>query len=170
MLHHSLILRELVLAEHPPHWPRPFRLELGLKECLLLEGVALEQAQELVQVAATLKLPQEGEVRLWGRQTAALSRPELFALRRRLACISPRLALLHRLTVAENLVLGPCFFQARTAPAVLEEHSPLLERLELTDLLRAFPPELPDNVAYRVLFARELMKEPELILAVMGPP
>ena len=170
MLHHSLILKDLVLAEHPSRWPLPFHLDLGLSECLVMEGIGVKEVENLATVAATLSPVAAGELWLWGREVNDVTRTELFELRRRIALITPQQVLLHRLTLAENLTLGPAYHQGSSEASILEQNTPLLERLELHDHLQSFPPQLPDHLVHRALWARELMKEPDLILAVIGDP
>jgi ABC-type lipoprotein export system ATPase subunit len=170
MLHYSLNLKSLVLDEHPAGWPLPFHLDLGLSECLVMEGIGSKEAERLAQAAATLAPLAAGELTLWGRDVKDATRADLFDLRRRIALITPQHMLLHRLTLAENLTLGPAFHQGSSEASILEQNAPLLERLELRNHLESFPPQLPDYLVHRALWARELIKEPDLILAVIGDP
>jgi ABC-type lipoprotein export system ATPase subunit len=135
-----------------------------------MEGIGVKEAENLAAVAATLEPLAAGELTLWGRDVKDVSRTELFELRRRIALITPQQVLLHRLTLAENLTLGPAYHQGSSEASILEQNTPLLQRLELQDHLQSFPPQLPDHLVHRALWARELMKEPDLILAVIGDP
>ena len=170
MLRHSLIFKGVTLPEHPAGWPRPFDLNLGLKEVLLIEGVDLAESEALLSVAATLRAPVKGRVWHWGKDTARTPRLELYQLRRQIAYITPREVLLHRLTIMENIALGPCYYQDTTVGEVFRRHAGLLEFLGLGPYLSLFPPKVPEAVYFRALWARELVKEPELILAALEGP
>lgn len=165
LVQHSLILRQVVLPEHPSGWPSALNLALGLKEFLILEGLSMAEAQLLLRLAATLQAPAQGQVLHWDQDVSQLSRENLFGLRRQIAYISPGMVLLHRLTVLENVTLAVRYFQLRSRSRIAQEASELLERLQLGPYQSYFPPELPEEIYFRVLWARALIKEPELILA-----
>jgi ABC-type ATPase involved in cell division len=168
MLRYSLIFHQVTLPAHPPGWPAPFDLKLGLKEVLLIEGVSLAESEALLEVAATLRQPLSGQVWHWGIQTASLPRSEVYDLRRQIAFISPGQVLLHRLTLLDNIALGPCYHQGGSAPAVRRRHAALLDCLGLGPYLLKYPSQVPEAVYYRALWARELAKAPELTLAVLA--
>lgn len=170
MLRHCLILRKVVLPEHPPGWPCPLDFSLGLKELVLLEGVVWEEAPCFWRVAATLSAPREGEVLLWGKRKDDLPRPELFRLRRRLGYLTPRQALLQNLTLGENIALAWSYFSGHSTSQVLESQKKLLHALDLTRFVREFPARLPPEIYWRGIWARELAKEPELLLACLDGP
>src|SRR4030042_4154832 len=167
MLRSSLILKEVVLPGPPGLWPGPLDLAVGLNEFLLIEGGEPEESEAVLGVAAALLAPLQGQVWHWGRDTARLDRDELYQLRRRIAYISPRQAFLERLTLKENLTLGPRYHQGETESQILQEYAPLLEQLALGPHLSLLPAQLPENLFYRALWARELFKGPELILATL---
>lgn len=167
MLRYSLIFKDVVLPAPPLSWPGPLDLAVGLNEFLLIEGVGPEESEALLGVAATLLAPVQGQVWLWGQESAQLDREELYELRRRIAYVSPRQIFLERLTLQENLTLGPCYHQGESESQVLQEYAPLLERLALGPYLSLPPAQLPPHLYFRALWARELFKGPELILAIL---
>lgn len=170
LIHHSLILEKVVLPEHPPSWPLPLSLALGLKEFLVLEGLNIPEAKALLSLAASLQVPAQGRVFHWGQDVTTRARANLYGLRRRIAYISPDQVLLHRRSVQENIALVACYYQGRTVSQVVRDHRELLEYLHLVPYLSKFPAEISEEILFRVLWARELIKEPELILAVpLGP-
>jgi ABC-type lipoprotein export system ATPase subunit len=166
MLHHSLGIEDVLMPEHPATWPTPLNLSLGLKELLLVEGMSLEEGDVLLQLAATLLFPLKGRVWHWDEETSRLSRPELFRLRGNIAYIPSRKVLIHRLTVLENITLAPRYHLYCTQDEAIEEHAKLIELLELEPYLSYFPPQLPDDLYFRAMWARELIKKSEIILAV----
>jgi ABC-type lipoprotein export system ATPase subunit len=166
MLHHALNLELVILPGDTGAWPAPLSLAVALNEVVLIEGAGPAVSLPLLEVAATLKFPVAGSVRHWGLDAAALPRKELYDLRRRIAYISPRQVLLHRLTLGENIALGPCYHQGCSESEALAPHADLLEHLELQPHLDRHPTEVSAALYARTVWARELVKEPELILAV----
>jgi ABC-type lipoprotein export system ATPase subunit len=167
MLHHALNLEMVTLPGDAAAWPAPLSLHVTLNEVVLIEGVKAAAGEPLLDVAATLRRPRAGLVRHWGRDAAALPRDELYDLRRRIAYIAPRTVLLHRLTLGTNIALGPCYHTGCSEAAALKLHGDLLERLQLSAHLHRFPAQVSPAFYYRTLWARELVKDPELILATV---
>jgi ABC-type ATPase involved in cell division len=167
MLHHALNLDMVTLPGETP-WPAPLSLAVAFNEVVLIEGVSPAVSLPLLEVAATLQFPLAGQVRHWGRDVAAGSRERLYRLRRRIAYVSPRQVLLHLITLAENIALGPCYYQACSEEQALAPHADLLELLELQTHLSQQPTRVSAAIYNRALWARELIKEPELILAVIS--
>jgi ABC-type lipoprotein export system ATPase subunit len=167
MLHHALNLDKVVLPEDAA-WPAPLSLAVAFNEVVLIEGVAPAVSLPLLEVAATLQAPVSGYVRHWGRDAAMGRGDKLYRLRRRLAYISPRQVLLHLITLEENIALGPCYYQACSEAEALAPHADLLEGLGLQGHLAQFPPQVSRAIYARAVWARELVKEPELILAVIS--
>ncbi|MDD3580077.1 MAG: hypothetical protein PHW74_03530 [Desulfobacca sp.] len=168
LIQHSLVLDQVILPEHPADWPCPLSLTLGLKEFLLLEGLDLAAAQQLLSLAATLQLAVQGRVLLWGQDVAAAARDDLYQRRRRLAYLAPGQVLLHRLTVLENITLPGRYFQQRSISEIIKDNSELLATLGLTPYFSCYPTELPADIYFRALWARAFLKDPELILAAPG--
>ncbi|MFZ5449306.1 MAG: hypothetical protein ACOZFS_11780 [Thermodesulfobacteriota bacterium] len=167
MLHHALSLELVTLPGTPAAWPAPLSLAVGLSEVLLIEGADPATAQPLLEVAATFALPSMGKVRHWGQSAEDLSREELYHLRSRMAYISPRQVLLHGLSLGENIALAPCYHLGLSEAEALELHANLLAHLNLQAHLNQFPAQVSAKAYARALWARELVKGPELILAVI---
>jgi ABC-type lipoprotein export system ATPase subunit len=168
MLHHALNLEGVNLAEETAAWPAPLSLSVELNEVVLLEGAGPEFSLPLMEVAATLQSPAAGQVRLWGLEAATVSREELFHLRSRMAYISPRQMLLHRLTLGGNIALAPCYHLGVSEAEALAAHAGLLAQLNLRAHLNQYPAQVSAAVYARAVWARELVKVPELILAVIA--
>jgi ABC-type methionine transport system ATPase subunit len=170
MLRNALNLERVRLADGVTAWPTPLSLAVELNEVVLIEGADPAAGEALLDVAATLQAPAAGSLRHWDRDATALPREELYNLRRRIAYISPRQVLLHRLTLAENISLGPCYHQGVSEAEALAAAGELLEHLELTAHLSRLPLQVSAAVYARAVWARELAKGPELILALMAGP
>jgi ABC-type lipoprotein export system ATPase subunit len=168
MLHYALNLELVTLPEAAAAWPAPLSLAVALNEVVLIEGVDPPTAEPLLEVAAALQPPVTGQVRHWGQNAETLARGELYRLRSRIAYISPRQVLLHRLSLSENIALAPSYHQGYSESEALEPHTYLLELLKLQAHLDQFPPRVSAAVYARAVWARELLKGPELILAALS--
>ncbi|MFA4901371.1 MAG: hypothetical protein WC600_01370 [Desulfobaccales bacterium] len=168
MLHYALNLELVTLPEAAAPWLAPLSLAVALNEVVLIEGVNPHSAEPLLEVAAALKPPVAGQVRHWGENAETLPRADLYHLRSRIAYISPRQVLLHRLSLGENIALAPCYHQGCSESEALEPHADLLELLKLHAHLDQFPTQVSAAVYARAVWARELLKGPELILAAIS--
>ena len=167
MLHYVLQL-DMVTLPGDSGWPAPLSLAVAFNEVVLIEGAGPAVSLPLLEVAATLQFPLAGNVRHWGRDVAVGRREKLYRLRSRIAYISPRQVLLHLIPLAENIALGPCYNQACSEAEALAPHAELLELLGLQTHLTQTPPQVSGAIYERAVWARELVKEPELILAVIS--
>jgi ABC-type ATPase involved in cell division len=170
MLRYSLVIDQVSHPGLPFEWPAPLDLKLGLNEVLLLEGIEWEEGLAFWQLAATLEVPQDGEVLLWGQNWFHLPRTELFRLRKQIAYIAPGQVLLQHLNLRENIALPLCYYQDVTVSQALKGHRELLDQLGLRLFLHRMPAQLSPDVYWRGLWARELLKGPELILACLDGP
>ena len=167
MLKYSLMLNQVILPDPLGLWPAPLELTLELKEILLIEKVGADKSAPLLEVASSLHPPVAGRVWHWGLDAFSLAREERYYLRRRIAYLAPGQVLLNRLTLGENIALSPCYHKGISFREVLAEHADLLEQLALRPYLPLFPQEVEEDVYLRALWARELIKKPDLILAAL---
>ena len=167
MLQHALNL-DLVTLPGDSAWPSPLSLAVAFNEVVLIEGAGLAVSSPLLEVASTLASPVAGHIRHWGREAAMGHRDKLYRLRRRIAYISPQQVLLHLISLADNITLGPCYYQGCSEAEALAPHADLLEQLELKDHLAKYPTQVSNAIYARTVWARELVKGPELILAVIS--
>jgi ABC-type lipoprotein export system ATPase subunit len=167
-LQDSLWLEGVEAPELAESCPGPITLSVGLREFVLLEGLSSREADALLRLAATLRRPAAGRIRHWGKDLLALSRRALYPWRMQLAFVSPFQSLLPRLTVRENVTLSQTLIASRPAAEVVKQHRGLLEQLALMDYLTSYPGELPQRQYHLALWARELIKEPRLILGVLA--
>jgi ABC-type ATPase involved in cell division len=165
MLHHALSLELVTLPGVANLWPKPLSLAAGLSEVLLIEGVGAAVSEPFLEVAATLISPVTGRVRHWGLDAETLPRDELYHLRSRIAYLSSRQMLLRSLSLKDNITLAPRYHQEYAESEVLDLNADLLERLAITGHLTQFPAQVTPAMYHRAIWARELIKGPELILA-----
>jgi ABC-type ATPase involved in cell division len=166
MIKHCLVLNRVTLPGPPDAWAAPVDLTVGLQEVVLIENIGPDEGQALGEVASTLRRPVAGEVRYWDQDPYSLPREDFYHLRRRIAYLAPEMKLLSRLTLGENIALSPSYYHGTSTRSVLECHAYLLERLALQPFLSLMPQEVEIEVYIRALWARELIKMPELIVAV----
>jgi ABC-type lipoprotein export system ATPase subunit len=167
MLHHALNL-DMVTLPGDGAWPAPLSLSVAFNEVVLIEGAGPAVSAPLLEVASTLAAPVAGHVRHWGRDAATRRREKLYRLRRRIAYISPQQVLLHLISLAENIALGPCYYLGCKESEALEPHAEMLAQLGLEPHLSQNPPQVSKTTYGRAVWARELVKGPELILAVIA--
>jgi putative ABC transport system ATP-binding protein len=117
----------------------------------------------LLNLAGAMDFPSDGEVRIDGRPTTALSENELTALRRkRVGFVFQSFQLLPTLSVLENIEL-PLLLAgaANTAEAARER----LRWVDLEDKAASMPYQLSGGQMQRVAIARALVHSPDLLMA-----
>src|SRR5436190_24019439 len=140
-------------------------IELSRGDFLALRGASGAGKSTLLHLLGGLDAPNQGEIRLAGRNLAALSRRELARLRNEeVGFIFQAYYLLPELDALENVCLPARM--ARTSAAQAEARGrDLLARVGLKERLEHKPYELSGGEQQRVAIARALINEPDLILA-----
>jgi ABC-type lipoprotein export system ATPase subunit len=144
---------------------RGLDLELNRGDFLALRGASGAGKSTLLHLLGGLDTPEQGEIRLNGRDLARLARGELANLRNReVGFIFQAYYLLPELDALENVCLPARM--ARTPASQAEKRGrELLERVGLKDRIEHKPYELSGGEQQRVAIARSLINEPALILA-----
>jgi lipoprotein-releasing system ATP-binding protein len=140
-------------------------VELRRGEFLALRGASGAGKSTLLHLLGGLDTPDQGEIRLAGRNLATLGRRDLARLRNEeVGFIFQSYYLLPELDALENVCLPARM--ARTPAAKAEARGrELLARVGLKDRLEHKPYELSGGEQQRVAIARALINEPDLILA-----
>ncbi len=140
-------------------------IELEVGDFLALRGASGAGKSTLLHLLGGLDTPNEGQVRLAGRDLGALTRRELARLRNQeVGFIFQAYYLLPELDALENVCLPARM--ARTSAAEAEARGrELLSRVGLADRLEHKPYELSGGEQQRVAIARALINQPDLILA-----
>lgn len=137
-------------------------LDVDEGEFVALLGPSGSGKSTLIHLAAGIDDPDEGAVRLHGRDLATCSSKERARLRRReVGLVFQFFHLLPALTVRENVEL-PMLLDGRRANGVVAE---LLGRVGLADRADHLPAELSGGQMQRVAIARALVAAPRLVLA-----
>src|ERR1017187_3484517 len=140
-------------------------VELRQGDFLALRGASGAGKSTLLHLLGGLDSPNQGEIRLAGRNLAKLGRRDLARLRNEeVGFIFQAYYLLPELDALENVCLPARM--ARTPAAQAEARGrELLARVGLKDRLEHKPYELSGGEQQRVAIARALINEPDLILA-----
>src|ERR1043166_8857814 len=140
-------------------------VELRRGDFLALRGASGAGKSTLLHVLGGLDSPNQGEIRLAGRDLANLSRRELARVRNEeVGFIFQAYYLLPELDALENVCLPARM--ARTPAAQAEARGrELLARVGLKERMDHKPYELSGGEQQRVAIARSLINDPDLILA-----
>jgi ABC-type lipoprotein export system ATPase subunit len=155
--------------DNPVHAVLETSLEVARGEFLVVTGRSGSGKTTLLNLIAGLTRPDAGVVWLDGQDLWSLSDPQQSRLRnRRVGFIFQFPSLLPSLNVLENTAL-PVVFDRKNAGELEDggfaRAGELLETVGLSDKLHAFPRQLSAGQQQRVVVARALLNQPELLLA-----
>ena len=118
----------------------------------------------LLRIIAAQHLPTRGQARILGRDTAALDRDGLFAMRRKMGMLYQFGALFTDLSVFENVAF-PMREHADLPEALLHDLVAMkLEAVGLRGAAHLMPTELSGGMGRRVALARSIALDPQLML------
>src|SRR5437870_1697661 len=140
-------------------------VELRRGDFLALRGASGAGKSTLLHLLGGLDAPNQGEIRLAGRNLAGLSRRELARLRNEeVGFIFQAYYLLPELDALENVCL-PARMARRPAAQAAARGRELLARVGLQERMEHKPYELSGGEQQRVAIARALINSPDLVLA-----
>jgi ABC-type lipoprotein export system ATPase subunit len=145
---------------------RGVSLEIGAGEFAAIVGRSGSGKTTVLNLAAGLTRPTSGRVTLDGVDLWRLSDKEQSQLRnRKIGFVFQFPSLLPTLTTYENVLLPTIFGSRKHGPEEHQRAEALLHRVGLADKLNSYPRQLSAGQQQRVVIARSLMNEPELLLA-----
>jgi ABC-type lipoprotein export system ATPase subunit len=145
---------------------RGVSLEVEQGEFVIITGRSGSGKTTLLNLAAGLVRPTSGEVRLGDVNLWSLSDREQSRLRnQKIGFVFQFPSLLPALTVAENVALPATFGTNHTGPHPHERAAQLLDIVGLSDKLSVYPRQLSAGQQQRVVIARALVRQPQVLLA-----
>lgn len=141
-------------------------LDIVSKEFVVITGRSGSGKTTLLNLIAGLAEPTKGQVFIDGVDLWELSDADRSALRnQKMGFVFQFPSLLQSLNTVENVVLPTIFSQKKTTQADIDRAMRLLEIVGLTEKAAAYPRQLSAGQQQRVVIARALINEPELLLA-----
>jgi ABC-type transporter Mla maintaining outer membrane lipid asymmetry ATPase subunit MlaF len=148
---------------------RPLRvadLTVSEAERVALSGLDAGAAELLVNLVTGASLPEEGEIRVFGRSTAAIANgDEWIASLDRFGIVSDRAVLLEGSTLEQNLAMPFTLALDPIPPAIVQQIAALADECGIpAAALRRICGELPPALRMRAHLARAIALEPALLL------
>jgi ABC-type lipoprotein export system ATPase subunit len=135
-------------------------------EFIVIVGRSGTGKTTLLNLAAGLIKPTTGRVMIDNSDLSELTDKQLSALRsHKIGFIFQFPSLLPSLTVKDNVSLPAIFRERRNATESVERAAMLIAKLGLADKMNVFPRQLSAGEQKRVVIARSLINQPQLILA-----
>ncbi len=145
---------------------REVSLEINDEEFLMIVGRSGSGKTTLLNLAAGLTRPTSGEVLVEGANLWMLNDQQQSQLRnQKFGFVFQFPSLLPTLTALENVILPSTFCPVERGKAVGERAAQLLEKVGLQDKRNAYPRQLSAGQQQRVVIARALMNNPQVLLA-----
>ncbi len=145
---------------------RGVSLEIDRSEFVIITGRSGSGKTTLLNLAAGLTRPTSGKVRFDGTDVWGLPDKQQSALRnQKIGFIFQFPSLLPALTALENVMLPSIFAPNHRQPPVRHQALELLYTVGLSDKLGAYPRQLSAGQQQRVVIARSLINQPEILLA-----
>jgi len=141
-------------------------LKIKKGEFMIIVGRSGSGKTTLLNLAAGLTRPTSGKILLDGTDIWNLTDQQQSHLRsQKFGFVFQFPSLLPSLTVQDNVILPTVFGSNKKSVKMHERAIQLLQKVGLEDKLEAYPRQLSAGQQQRVVIARALMNEPQLLLA-----
>jgi len=141
-------------------------LEIKQGEFMIIVGRSGSGKTTLLNLAAGLTRPTSGTVMMEGTNLWELSDAQQSALRnKKFGFVFQFSSLLPSLTALENVVLPTVFGSEAGKASQYDRAADLLRNVGLEDKLNSYPRQLSAGQQQRVVIARALMNQPQVLLA-----
>ncbi|MBI5304762.1 MAG: ABC transporter ATP-binding protein [Chloroflexi bacterium] len=145
---------------------RGVTLEIRQGEFAMIIGRSGSGKTTLLNLAAGLTRPTTGEVLLDGVNLWELTDSQLSSLRgQKIGFVFQFPSLLPALNVFENVILPATFGAKRSTQTIHERARQLLHQVGLADKINVYPRQLSAGQQQRVVIARSLINQPQVLLA-----
>ena len=138
-----------------------FSLEKG--QVLAIIGSSGGGKSTLLRCLNFLETPDEGEIRVGGKQLLTGSEEEIRKNRLHFGLVFQNFNLFPQYTVLENITLAPNLLKLDTPEAIREKGRDLLEKVGLSQKADAYPYQLSGGQQQRTAIARALALNPEIL-------
>ena len=140
-------------------------LELYKEENIVVMGRSGSGKSVLIKIIIGLMKPDNGIVKILGKEVHKLNKQELIGLRLKIGFLFQHNALYDSMTVRENIEF-PLIRNKRdiSQQEISKAANDVLDAVGLTDTADQFPSELSGGQEKRIAIARTLILRPELIL------
>jgi putative ABC transport system ATP-binding protein/lipoprotein-releasing system ATP-binding protein len=151
----------------PVHAVCGVNLHVDPGEFVIITGRSGSGKTTLLNLISGLAAPTRGKVTFNGQEIGRLPDRQQSHLRnQKIGFVFQFPSLMPSLTVEENVLLPTLFGpQREQSQAATQRAGSLLDQVGLTDKRRAFPRQLSAGQQQRVVIARSLMNQPDLLLA-----
>jgi ABC-type sulfate/molybdate transport systems ATPase subunit len=139
-----------------------FRLERGQRGVLLAEPHRC--ANILLKICATLIQPTNGTISWFGRSPGESEEQWLHQVRRRIGFVHRETSLISNMIILDNISLGIQYHEELTREQSYERITEVLKQFELYEYRFLRPAELTFEQRRLAVYARELVKKPQLFL------
>lgn len=139
-----------------------FVLEQGQRGVILADPHRC--ATFLLRICATLLCPTAGQIRWFGRSSEEMKEKEIYALRRRLGLVHRESSLISNMTIEDNVTLGMKYHEDIDPEAAYRRAAEILRQFDLYEERLLRPAQLTFEKRRLAVYARELVKEPQLFL------
>jgi cell division transport system ATP-binding protein len=143
---------------------RELSLTIDKGEFIFLTGASGAGKSTFLRMLLREELPTEGELKVDGRDLAALGSSQIQSYRRTVGFIFQDFRLISRMTVFQNVAF---VMRVLGVPNVVQQRKTfqVLKWVGLQHRMNAFPEELSGGEQQRIAIARALVNEPQLVLA-----
>ena len=145
---------------------RPTSITLRAGQFTVITGPSGSGKSTLMNLLSGLDQPSAGEVYLQGRALHRMNAVQLAAVRNRFFGFvfqSPHV--LNVMTVLENVLLPFHYAETGVTAQARQRAAQLLEHVGLADFARRYPNTLSGGELQRLVFARALVRDPQVIFA-----
>ena len=143
-----------------------FQLERGQRGVLLADPHRC--ATILLKICATLDSPTAGRISWFGQSSDQIDGAGLYELRRRIGFVHRETSLISNMTSLDNISLGLQYHEEMVREQSYDRVTELLKQFELYEHRFLRPAELTFEQRRLAVYARELVKKPQLYL--LGHP
>ncbi len=160
----SIELRDVHKAFGSNEVLRGFSIVAKEGETLVILGQSGSGKSVALKHVVGLLTPDRGEISVDGQEVGALSREELYELRRKVGYLFQFAALFDSMTIAENVGMGLRRIEGTTADEIEDRVSECLALVDLQGFEQRLPAELSGGQRKRAGIARAIATRPKYLL------